>query len=231
MTVESFHALATEVLARPARLGATRLVAVDGPSGAGKTGFAGRLAEAMRHEGVDPPVVHTDDLLDGWGDQVMFWSRLEEWVLAPLRAGRPGGYHRYDWHSGRFRPEWTPVPPAPAVLLEGVTAARAAIRPELTLSVFLTAPARLCLDRAVARDGAAVRAYLEEWQRVERRHFAADATADQVDLLVDAAPGVPHDPATQFVKTMPMIGAGVDADLRVRHDRVHGASPGEGADR
>jgi uridine kinase len=200
MTIGSFRALAADVLARPARLGATRLVAIDGPSGAGKTVFAERLAKAMRHEGVDPPLVHTDDLLDGWADQVTFWPRLEEWVLAPLRAGRPGGYQRYDWHAGRFRQEWTPVPPAPVVLLEGVTAARAAIRPEATLSVFLTAPEQLCLERAVARDGEPIRAYLEEWQRGERRHFAADATADRVHLVVDGAPDAPHDPVTHFIE-------------------------------
>jgi uridine kinase len=198
--VESFRELAAGVLARPARLGATRLVAIDGPSGVGKTVFAERLAEALRHEGVDPPVVHTDDLLEGWADQVTFWPRLEDRVLAPLRAGHPGGYQRYDWHTGRLRQEPTEVPPAAVVILEGVTAARAAIRPEATLSVFLTAPAPLCLERAVARDGEAVRAYLEEWQRGERRHFAADATADQVDLVVDGTPTARHDPATQFVR-------------------------------
>jgi uridine kinase len=216
---ESFHALAQDVLARPARLGATRLVAIDGPSGVGKTVFAERLAEALRRDGVDPPVVHTDDLLDGWSDQVTFWPRLEEWVLAPLRAGRGGGYRRYDWHEGRFRPEWTPVPPAAVVLLEGVTAARAAIRPEATLSVFLTAPARLCLERAVARDGEAVRAYLEEWQRGERRHFAADATADQVDLMVDAASGAGHDQATRRGHGRPPTGKARSED---------GASPAGG---
>jgi uridine kinase len=199
MTIVSFRRLAASVLGGPPRLGATRLVAVDGPSGAGKTVFTERLAAALRGEGVDPPVVHTDDLLDGWADQVTFWHRLEQWVLAPLRAGRPGRYRRYDWHAGRFGPEWTSVPPAAVVLLEGVTAARAAIRPELALSVFLAAPPRLCLDRAIARDGEAIRTYLEEWQRGERRHFAADATAEKVDLVVDAAPGVPHDPQTQFV--------------------------------
>jgi uridine kinase len=200
MTVESFSALATLVLARPARLGGTRLVAVDGPSGVGKSVFAGHLADAIRRDGVEVPVVHTDDLLDGWADQVTFWPRLEEWVLEPLRAGRAGGYRRYDWHRGRFGQEWIPVPPAPVVLVEGVTAARAEIRPELTLSVFLTAPARLCLARSVARDGEAMRAHFEEWQVGEQRHFAADGTADQADLVVDGAPGVPHEPTTHFVR-------------------------------
>ena len=73
------------MLAAPPRLGPVRLVAVDGFAGSGKTTFAGRLAEALGAQ-----VLHTDDLLEGWVDTVSFWPRLEEWVLAPLRAGRPG---------------------------------------------------------------------------------------------------------------------------------------------
>src|ERR687886_2225086 len=109
MTVESFQALAVRVLAGPARLGGTRLVAIDGPSGAGKTVFADRLAGALRQEGGPPSVVHTDDLLDGWADQVTFWPRLEEWVLAPVRRGEPGAYRRYDWHAGSFEDRWVSV--------------------------------------------------------------------------------------------------------------------------
>jgi uridine kinase len=198
---ESYRDLAESVVRLPARLGGTRLVAIDGPSGAGKTVFAQRLAGALEEvTGASPPVVNTDDLLAGWADQVTFWSRLEEWVLGPLRAGRSGHYRRYDWHTGRFGTEWTSVPPAPVVLLEGVTAARAAIRPELSLSVFLTAPPGLCLERTLARDGEALRPYLEIWQRGEERHFAADATAHQADLLIDGAPATPFDAEREYVR-------------------------------
>ncbi|MFC0532233.1 uridine kinase family protein [Phytohabitans kaempferiae] len=174
--------IAREVWARPPRLGETRLVAVDGPSGAGKTTFAGRLAGAI---GPGTPTVHTDDLLDGWGDQVTFWPRLEEWVLAPLREGRAGRYRPYDWEAGRFAPEWREVAPAPVVLLEGVTAARAEIRPELTLAVFLTAPLDLRIRRTDLRDGGRLASYLEEWRRGEEAHFAADATAHHADVVLD----------------------------------------------
>jgi uridine kinase len=198
---ESFRDLAESVVRRPARLGGTRLVAIDGPSGAGKTVFAGRLAAALEAvTGAPPPVVNTDDLLAGWADQVTFWPRLEEWVLGPLRAGRTGHYRRYDWHAGRFGTEWTSVPPAPVVVLEGVTAARATIRPEVSLSVFLSAPPGLCLERALARDGEALRPYLEIWQRDEERHFAADVTANQADLLIDGAPDMAHDAEREYVR-------------------------------
>ncbi|RGC66425.1 hypothetical protein C5N14_23805 [Micromonospora sp. MW-13] len=200
--VETYAELGRRVLAGPARLGRTRLVAVDGCSGAGKSVFAARLADALAalSGGGRPPVVHTDDLLDGWSDQLTFWPRLEARVLAPLRAGRPGGYQRYSWARRSFLPREVPVPPAPVVLVEGVSAARAVVRPELTLSVLVAAPAELRLARAVARDGPGILPELRRWHAGERAHFDADGTADAVDLVVDGAPAAPHDPDREYVR-------------------------------
>lgn len=202
--IEAFADLAGEILTRAARLGPTRLVAVDGPSGAGKTVFASRLAGALTPPlGSPPPVVHTDDLLDGWSDQFTFWSRLDDWVLSPLRQGRPGRYRRYSWVRRAFTPAWVPVPVAPVLVVEGVSSARAGIRPELTYAVFVTAPTDLRLERAVARDGERLRADLVRWRREERRHFADDDTAARVDLVVDGAPTLRHDPSTSYVRLTP----------------------------
>ncbi|MFE0593111.1 uridine kinase [Micromonospora echinospora] len=200
--VEAYAELARRVLAGPARLGRTRLVAVDGPSGAGKSVFADRLADALAalSGGDRPPVVHTDDLLDGWADQFTFWPRLEERVLSPLRAGRPGGYHRYSWVRREFLPRVVPVPVTPVLIVEGVSAARRAIRPETTLAVLVEAPAQLRLTRAVARDGREILPELRRWHAGERAHFAADGTATGVDLVVDGAPTLPHDGRHYFVR-------------------------------
>nr|WP_231925307.1 hypothetical protein [Micromonospora purpureochromogenes] len=200
--VEAYAALARRVLARPARLGRTRLVAVDGPSGAGKSVFAARLADALAAlpGGERPPVVHTDDLLDGWDDQFTFWPRLEERVLAPLRAGQPGAYQRYSWMRRGFLPRAVPVPVAPVLVVEGVSAARAAIRPELSLAVFVTAPVPLRRARALDRDGPQILPELRRWHAGERAHFAADRTAAHADLVVDGAPALPHDAARYLVR-------------------------------
>lgn len=177
--------LAGKIGQMPPRLGRTRLVAIDGPSGAGKTTFALRLAKQL-----DAPVIHTDDLLDGWDDQFTFWRRLERNVLGPLRRGEPATYQRYQWHQGKFAGPPVTVDPAPAVLLEGVSSARREIRPELSYAVFVDAPPDLRWRRAVARDGddsVAFRAYLERWRAAEDRHFAQDETAAAADLIVDGA--------------------------------------------
>ncbi|WP_348651309.1 hypothetical protein [Micromonospora sp. WMMD1128] len=222
--VEAYTGLARRVLAGPARLGRTRLVAVDGPSGAGKSVFATRLADALAAVpgGGRPPLVRTDDLLDGWDDQLTFWDRLEEWVLGPVRAGRAGGYRRYSWVRRRFADRVVPVPAAPVLIVEGVSAARAAIRPELTLAVLVTAPAGLRLSRALARDGARILPELRRWHAGERAHFAADGTRAAVDLVVDGAPDVPHDPDRYYVRAGRRPGSDGVAGRRPGSDGVAG---------
>lgn len=197
MWIEAYADLAAQLRAAPARLGPCRLVAVDGPSGAGKSRFADLLAAAL---GEPTTVLRTDDLLDGWADQFTFWSRLQRSVLDPLRAGRPGRYRRYDWHAGRFGDDWTVVPPAGVVVLDGVSTARAQIRPELTGSVFVTAPEHLRVARSLARDGAQAQPHLVAWRTAEQRHFAADATEQRADLLVDGGPTGPYDARLQYVR-------------------------------
>ncbi|SNT65108.1 Uridine kinase [Asanoa hainanensis] len=174
----TFDGLARRILRRRPRLGQTRLVAVDGPSGAGKTVLAERLGAALG----DVPLVHTDDFLDGWDDQFSYWSRLDELVLGPLRSGRPGRHRRYDWARGAFAGPWIPVPAAPVVVLEGFGSMRAG--PELAFAVFVTAPGPLRLRRSLARDGVDTRPELLRWRRRENRHFAVDRTASRADVVV-----------------------------------------------
>lgn len=205
-----FVDLAGCVLGRPPGLGAVRVVAVDGPTGAGKTTFAGRLAMALRATGSTVAQIHTDDLLDGWDDIVTFWPRLEQSVLGPLRRGEPGAYRPYDWVTGRFEERVLPVPVPDVLVIEGVTSARAAIRHHLALAVFLVAPQPLRLRRVLDRDGESIDAQMRTWMTAEAAHFAADGTEANADVVVTGAPTVEHDPRTEYVQVGGVRQGGAD---------------------
>lgn len=166
--------------AAPARLGATKLVLIDGHSGAGKTTFAEGLNRSVGGE-----MVSTDDLLKGWDGQFTYWKRLVRNVFEPVMAGRPGGYWRYDWLLGRFT-EWIPVKPAPILIVEGVGAARAEGRALASLTIFIDAPRSVREARSLARDGQAMQTHLARWRHREDLHFGADATAWCADLVIDS---------------------------------------------
>lgn len=173
------------LLSAPARLGGVRVLAIDGPAGAGKTTFAAAVDEALRARGVDTAVVPTDHFAT-WDEPVSWWPRLIDGVLNPLAAGQPGRYRAVDWSSGQPRPGRSVAVPVPRVLLlEGVSSGRRSVRPGLSLLCWMAGPpepTRLC--RAVGRDGEAERAHLREWQRFERRWFAIDGAAAQADVHV-----------------------------------------------
>lgn len=198
--ITPFSDVAGWVLAGEGGLGTVRYVGVDGPMGAGKTTFAGRLGVALREAGARVAEIHTDDLLEGWTDTVGFWPRLREWLLEPLGRGVPGRYRRYDWIAGRFTEAWIPVPVPDVLLVEGVTSAQAETRTYRGLGVFVTADPELRLARGLARDGEALRPEWERWMLAEARHFAADRTEHHVDLIVDGAPAVPLDPEREFLR-------------------------------
>ena len=180
--------LAAAVLAAPARLGPTRLVCVDGPAGSGKTTFGRHLAGAL-----DAPLLHLDDLYAGW-TLVGAAARLAAGVLRPLRDGRPGSYHRFDWGAGVFAGEPTVVPVAPALVVEGCGSSSPALDPLTTLRVWVEAPAAVRLTRGLARDGEELRAEWLRWQRAEAALFAAECTRARADLRIDGAPAVPDEP-------------------------------------
>lgn len=193
MSVRTYLDLAGRILALPPRAGATRVVAVDGPAGSGKTVFAARLAAALA-----APTLHLDDICPGWSGLSDAAPRLVEWVLAPIAAGSRGRYRRYDWNAGTYD-EWLDVPEAPVLLVEGVTSGSTTVAPYLTFLVWVTAPLRVRVQRGIERDGESYRSRWEAWSREEEMAFNADETPERADLRIDGAPEMPHDREREFV--------------------------------
>ncbi|MCO7273241.1 uridine kinase family protein [Cellulosimicrobium cellulans] len=161
------------------RASGTRLVVIDGPAGSGKTTLAAQLGEALPAQ-----VLHMDDLYEGWRGLEPAWSRLDEWVLAPLAAGRPGRYRRFDWTLDRFA-EWHDVAPAPYLVVEGCGAGRREADGVAALRLWVEAPDDVRLRRGLDRDGEDQRAHWLAWMLDEHEHYARNASRERADVVLD----------------------------------------------
>jgi energy-coupling factor transporter ATP-binding protein EcfA2 len=81
MTERSPNSISSLLALRLPKAGNTKLVAVDGHGGAGKSTFAELLAQALNTE-----VVHTDDFAS-WDNPKHWLPNLIERVLQPVAAG------------------------------------------------------------------------------------------------------------------------------------------------
>jgi uridine kinase len=173
-------ALVTLVGARPP-VGEIRLVTVDGFSGAGKSRLTDRLARALGRV----PSVHLDFFYPGWDGLTDAVGLAVEWVAAPLVAGQPARWRRFDWESGRFA-EWRETRWAPVVVLEGCGAGSAALRPYTSTAVWVETPAEVRERRLRARgDWATYAPHRAAWAAQEAAHFAVERPWERADAVVD----------------------------------------------
>lgn len=170
--------LLTIAMSRPATLGPGRLICVDGPAGSGKTTLATALAEMTQ-----APVIHMDDLYDGWDGLTAGIAQLET-ILLPLVEGAPGSYRRYDWHQGAYA-ETVMVPPCPLLVIEGVGSGAAAYDSFRTALAWVDAPVELRRSRGIERDGDTFAPHWDAWAAAEAEHFAESLTAARADVVVN----------------------------------------------
>lgn len=154
----------------------TRIVAIDGPGGAGKSSLARCLADRL-----PAAVVQTDDFAS-WDDPVDWWPSLLERVLEPLAAGVTARYQPTSW-GGEERAQVV-VEPGGTVLLEGVTASRHVFRTYLAFSIWVETDRAVRLRRGLERDGNAARAQWERWMEAEDRYIETEGPAERADALL-----------------------------------------------
>jgi uridine kinase len=183
VTRPDLDAVVARVRAARPTVGPVRLVLVDGPAGSGKTTVAAALAAALE----DAPVVHTDELCEGWAVVAghadsedafaVLAERVAGWLLDAWEQGRPGEHPVWDWTRDRWTSEPRSVPAASVVVLEGVGMAAASLRARAVAAIWVEHPdAAERLRRVLARDGAALEEQMRRWQDEESRWFAHDGT-------------------------------------------------------
>ena len=178
------------------------VVALDGPSGTGKSILATSIEDEL-----DAVLIPIDDFFSTdipdykWDeysieerlDSVFAWKRLRDTVLQPLLAGRSVRWYPFDFESG-LRPNGTygmkndpeKREPAEVILLEGAYSTSPKLVDLITLSVLVEAPVEERQARLGAREEAG---FLETWHRrwdpVERYYFTHIRPRETFDLIVD----------------------------------------------
>jgi uridine kinase len=204
--VETFGTLAARVRDLNPSDGLTRLVAVDGRAGSGKTSFAQRLADAVRSAGSAVAIVHTDDL-SSHTDFYGWVPALVSDVLEPLRAGRTGVHSVYNWVARRADTR-AEVPPVDVLVLDGVGAGRRELTDYLAYTIWMETSPRAAFARGLRRDiaehGEGMRhqlvAFWTEWVGAEATFLGEQRPWERADLMVDGDSSLAHDPEREYVR-------------------------------
>ena len=169
------------IAAAPRRAAATRVIAIDGRSGPGKSTLA---AGARRRECRPRSSRSRTSTAAGTGceDGV---GRLCGGVLSPFAQGRAARVPRYDWGAGAWLEPRTLEPPE-ILIVEGVGAGALAAAPYTSLLAWVQAPAALRLERALTRRPGDAHAW-ERWARQEDAYVERERPQERADFVVQSA--------------------------------------------
>lgn len=169
--------LLAEVLSRQPACGATRVIAIDGRSGSGKTGLARRLAERG-----NAALVQLDDLYPGWHGLDATPPMVAD-LLDAIAVGETGTATRWSWVRDRPGPLLL-VRPQPLIVLDGVGSGAGVVRPFLNLLVWVDAPDDVRRERGLARDGETYAPWWDIWAAQEQRHHLREQTRSHAEIVV-----------------------------------------------
>jgi uridine kinase len=179
------------------------VVAIDGGSGAGKTTIAERLMRLTEvaliplddfYQTAIPESEWPNTTVEQRLNGVFEWSRVRSEALEPLRAGRPGRWHAFDFMRGLdkdgtygLKEEVTEVAPAPTILIEGAYSASPPLRDLIDLAVLVYVQNKKRHLRAAIRERDGTE-FLDKWHaiwdEVEAHYFQHTCPPESFDLII-----------------------------------------------
>jgi uridine kinase len=195
------HSILELINARSARA-ATKLVAIDGRGGSGKTRLAGDLMvldASIKRLPLDHFPCRADEYpFHASGVQTRISRVRILMTLLPLTQNATASYQRtYWWHTDPEGPVLR-IEPGGTVLVEGCYALLPEFRPLLDFSIWIDCPADFALARAIARENVGTQgrnAWVTGHAPAQERYIESHRPAEFADLVLTA-----------------------DADGRLRHD-------------
>jgi uridine kinase len=175
------------------------LVAIDGPSAAGKSRLTAEVASQLPAVVIDGDDFYAGGTAEEWdamspaekAAHCIDWRRQRP-VLEALARGQKRSWHAYDWgaNDGRLMDQPTVVSPAPVVILEGVYSARPELADLFDLRVLLDAPAEVRRRRWVGREGeGALDEWARRWSEAEEWYFSRVMPPERFDLVLSSVWG------------------------------------------
>jgi cytidylate kinase len=172
--------LAEQARLRAPACGVTRIIAIDGRSGSGKTALALALADA-----IGAPILHLERLYPGWHGLAQTPAIVRA-LLADLAIGETGRARQWDWSAGRHG-RWLTVRPTPELIIEGVGAGARVLRPFISHLVWLEAAEPERRRRALTRDGETYIPWWDVWAAQEEEYLVSDRTPEAADLVISTS--------------------------------------------
>lgn len=146
--------------------GKTKLIAVDGRGGSGKSSFVKELVSLRPTLKVIPvdafPCTPERHPLHPLGTQTWIdWERLRDEALLPLAQGRDAEFVRTFWWPSQSQETCKKVSPGGIVIVEGCYSLRRELRPLYDFRIWIECPLEEALAKAIRRDGEDVRVHWE----------------------------------------------------------------------
>lgn len=183
MTTQTANRALDEALSRGPRCGRSHVIAIDGPTGGGKTTLAKAIGAAADSRGLGCRVIHTDEICPGWNG-LREVPRIIQALLEQLALDTEAFYPTWDWHAGRPGDQ-ARVAPTDIVVVEGVGSGALRCAPYLSARFFLDAPAEVRKERTLARDGDIFASYWDDWAHAEAQYFAEEWPQEAVRATPD----------------------------------------------